>query len=88
MLKLRVAGIGLLAALVVVAAAGVVVFRAVDSGSSASAAPGAQQQQEKPWLGVLFARTPDGLTIAQVIADSPADIGAVTQRVLRDRGLL
>lgn len=75
MLKLRAVGIGLLAALVVAAAAGVLVFRAVDSGSSASAAPGVQeqQQQEKPWLGVLFARTPDGLTIAAVIADSPAD---------------
>jgi membrane-associated protease RseP (regulator of RpoE activity) len=71
--------IGLLAALVVAAVAGVLVFRAVDGGSSASAAPGAQeqqqdqQQQEKAWLGVLFARTPDGLTIAQVIADSAAD---------------
>jgi Cu/Ag efflux protein CusF len=51
----------------------VVVFRAVDSGSSASAAPGAQQQQAKPWLGVSFTRTPSGLTIAAVIADSPAD---------------
>jgi membrane-associated protease RseP (regulator of RpoE activity) len=68
--------IGLLAALAVAAVAGVLVFRAIDSGSSASAAPGAQdqqQQQEKAWLGVLFARTPDGLTIAQVIADSAAD---------------
>jgi len=72
--KSRVVRIGLLAALVVAAVAGVLVFRAVD-GSSASAAPGAQdqQQQEKAWMGVLFARTPDGLTIAQVIADSPAD---------------
>jgi membrane-associated protease RseP (regulator of RpoE activity) len=67
--------IGLLAALAVAAVAGVLVFRAMDGGSSASAAPGAQdqQQQEKAWIGVLFARTPDGLTIAQVIADSPAD---------------
>jgi len=77
--KSRVVRIGLLAALVVAAVAGVLVFRAVDGGSSASAAPGAQeqqqdqQQQEKAWLGVLFARTPDGLTIAQVIADSAAD---------------
>jgi membrane-associated protease RseP (regulator of RpoE activity) len=68
--------IGLLAALAVAAVAGVLVFRAMDSGSSASAAPGVQeqqQQQEKAWMGVLFARTPDGLTIAQVIADSAAD---------------
>jgi membrane-associated protease RseP (regulator of RpoE activity) len=74
--KSRVVRIGLLAALAVAAVAGVLVFRAIDSGSSASAAPGAQdqqQQQEKAWLGVLFARTPDGLTIAQVIADSAAD---------------
>jgi membrane-associated protease RseP (regulator of RpoE activity) len=71
--------IGLLAALAVAAVAGVLVFRAMDSGPSASAAPGVQeqqqdlQQQEKAWLGVLFARTPDGLTIAQVIAESAAD---------------
>ena len=74
--KSRVVRIGLLAALAVAAVAGVLVFRAVGDGSSASAAPGAQdqqQQQDKPWLGVLFARTPDGLTIAQVIADSAAD---------------
>jgi membrane-associated protease RseP (regulator of RpoE activity) len=68
--------IGLLAALAVLVVGGVLVFRAMDSGSSASAAPGVQeqqQQQEKAWLGVLFARTPDGLTIAQVIAESAAD---------------
>jgi membrane-associated protease RseP (regulator of RpoE activity) len=77
--KSRVVRIGLLAALAVAAVAGVLVFRAVGDGSSASAAPGAQeqqqdqQQQEKAWMGVLFARTPDGLTIAQVIAESAAD---------------
>jgi membrane-associated protease RseP (regulator of RpoE activity) len=74
MLKPRVVRIGVLAALALMAVTGVLVFRAVDSGSSASAAPGAQdQQQEKAWLGIMFTRTPDGLTIAQVIADSPAD---------------
>jgi len=76
MSKSRVVRIGLLAALAVLVGGGVLVFRAMDSGPSASAAPGAQdqqQQQEKAWLGVLFARTPDGLTIAQVIADSAAD---------------
>jgi membrane-associated protease RseP (regulator of RpoE activity) len=72
--KSRVVRIGLLAALAVGAVAGVLVFRAMDGGPSASAAPGAQeQQQEKAWMGLLFARTPDGLTIAAVIADSPAD---------------
>ena len=81
MLKPTVVRIGVLAALALMAVTGVLVFRAVDSGSSASAAPGAQdqdqqqqqQQQEKAWLGIMFTRTPDGLTIAQVIADSPAD---------------
>ena len=75
MLKATVVRIGVLAALALMAVTGVLVFRAVDSGSSASAAPGAQdqQQQEKAWLGIMFTRTPDGLTIAQVIADSPAD---------------
>jgi len=74
--KSRVVRIGLLAALAVLVVGGVLVFRAMDSGSSASAAPGVQeqqQQQERAWMGVLFARTPDGLTIAQVIADSAAD---------------
>jgi membrane-associated protease RseP (regulator of RpoE activity) len=76
MLKSRVARIGLLAALAVLALAGVLVFRAIDTGSSASAAPGAQeenQQQDTPWLGVYFVRAADGVTIAWVIADSPAD---------------
>ena len=41
-------------------------------GSLSSSSP-AQQEQEKPWLGVMVAQTPDGVTIAQVIADSPAD---------------
>jgi membrane-associated protease RseP (regulator of RpoE activity) len=73
MLKSRVVRIGLLATLAVLVVGGVLVFRAVDSGSSASAAPGAQQSEGKAWLGVLFTRTPDGLTIAAVIADSPAE---------------
>ena len=30
-------------------------------------------QEESPWLGVTLTQTPDGATIAQVIADSPAD---------------
>lgn len=75
MLKSRVVRVGLLAALAVIAVAGVLVFRAIDSGSSASAAPGAQEgeQQENPWLGVYFVRAAGGVTIAYVIADSPAD---------------
>ena len=72
--KSRVVRIGLLAALAVAAVAGVLVFRAMDSGSSASAAPGVQeQQQDQAWLGVYFVRSSDGVTIAAVIADSPAD---------------
>jgi membrane-associated protease RseP (regulator of RpoE activity) len=41
-------------------------------GSLSSSSP-AQQEQEKPWLGVYFVRSSDGVTIAYVIADSPAD---------------
>jgi len=80
MLKSRAARIGVLAALVVFVAAGILVFRAVDTGTSASAAPGAQDQnqdtsqtQNTPWLGVYFVRASGGVTIAYVIADSPAD---------------
>jgi len=78
MLKSRAARIGLLATLVVFVVAGVLVFRAIDTGSSASAAPGAQdqnqnQQQQTPWLGVYFVRAAGGVTVAYVIADSPAD---------------
>jgi membrane-associated protease RseP (regulator of RpoE activity) len=77
MLKSRLGRIGLLAALVVLVVGGVLFFRAIDTGSSASAAPGAQeqdqQQQDNSWLGVYFVRAADGVTIAYVIADSPAD---------------
>jgi len=78
MLKSRVARFGLLAVLAMLVIGGVLVFRAIDTGSNASAAPGAQeedeaQQQETPWLGVYFVRGADGVTIAWVIADSPAD---------------
>jgi membrane-associated protease RseP (regulator of RpoE activity) len=79
MLKSRVARFGLLAALTVLVVGGVLVFRAIDTGSNASAAPGAQddeeatQDQDTPWLGVYFVRAADGVTIAWVIADSPAD---------------
>lgn len=79
MLKSRLGRIGLLAALTVLVVGGVLVFRAIDTGSSATAAPGAQndeeatQDQETPWLGVYFVKAADGVTIAWVIADSPAD---------------
>jgi membrane-associated protease RseP (regulator of RpoE activity) len=73
MLKLRAVGIGALAALVLAAVVGVLVFRAVGHGSSASAASAQQQKNENVWLGIAFARTPQGLTIDQVIAGSPAD---------------
>ena len=74
--KSRVARFGLLAVLVAFVLAGVLVFPAIDTGSSASAAPGAQDQsqnQQTPWLGVYFVRASGGVTIAYVIADSPAD---------------
>ena len=79
MLKSRVVRIGLLAALAASVVGGVLVFRAIDTGSSASAAPGAQEENQSqdqgttPWLGVYFVRAADGVTIAWVIADSPAD---------------
>ena len=76
MLKSRLARFGLLGVLVALVAAGVLVFRAMDTGSSASAAPGAQNQDQSqvtPWLGVNFIRGAGGVTIAWVIADSPAD---------------
>jgi len=41
--------------------------------SSSSAVQEVEELEEKPWLGVALALTPDGVTIAQVIADSPAD---------------
>lgn len=78
MLKSRIVRIGLLAVLVALVVGGVLIFRAIDTGSSASAAPGAQdenqvQDEETPWLGVYFVRAAGGVTIAYVIADSPAD---------------
>jgi membrane-associated protease RseP (regulator of RpoE activity) len=78
MLKSRVARFGLLGILVALVVGGVLVFRAIDTGTSASAAPGAQdenqtQNQDTPWLGVYFVRAANGVTIAWVIADSPAD---------------
>ena len=41
--------------------------------SSSSAVQEVEEVEAKPWLGVALALTPDGVTIAQVIADSPAD---------------
>ena len=79
MLRSRVVRFGLLAAVGALALGGVLFFRAIDTGSNASAAPGAQDEDEEaqgtetPWLGVYFVRAADGVTIAWVIADSPAD---------------
>jgi membrane-associated protease RseP (regulator of RpoE activity) len=42
------------------------------SGSDSSSTA-AQDEQAKPWMGVLLTQTPDGLTIAHVIADTPAE---------------
>jgi membrane-associated protease RseP (regulator of RpoE activity) len=78
MLNSRAVRLGLLAIFVALVVGGVLVFRAIDTGSSASAAPGAQDQnqsqdQQTPWLGVYFVWAANGVTIAWVIADSPAD---------------
>jgi membrane-associated protease RseP (regulator of RpoE activity) len=75
MLKPSVMRMSLLAVLAVIAVAGVLVFRAIDTGPSASAAPGTQeeQNQETAWLGANVVLAADGVTVASVIADSPAD---------------
>jgi membrane-associated protease RseP (regulator of RpoE activity) len=75
MLKSSVMRMSLLAALAVIAVAGVLVFRAIDTGPSASAAPGAQEEQgqDTAWLGAHVVLAADGVTVASVIADSPAD---------------
>lgn len=57
------------AAIAVLALAAVAVGGAVTSGQEATASP----TEGEPWLGVMLVETPDGVTIAQVIADSPAD---------------
>lgn len=44
----------------------------IAAGASVSATAD-QDQQGEPWLGVMLAQTPDGVAVAQVIADSPAD---------------
>jgi len=82
------AGLAVVALLAVVGGVGFLITAADSSGStgvsaatlasesqsgSLSASSAAQEQVQKPWLGVALTQTPDGLTIAQVIADSPAD---------------
>ncbi len=82
------AGIAVVALLAVVGGVSFLIAAADSSGSTAvsaaasatesqsgslSASSAAQEVVEKPWLGVSLTQTPDGVTIAQVIADSPAD---------------
>jgi membrane-associated protease RseP (regulator of RpoE activity) len=68
------AGIAVVALLAVVGGAGLLIAAAsADSTKASTAASATESQSEKPWLGVSLALTPDGVTIAQVIADSPAD---------------
>jgi membrane-associated protease RseP (regulator of RpoE activity) len=57
------------AAMAVLALGVVAVGGAVTSGQEATPTP----TEEQPWLGAMLVQTPDGVTIAQVIADSPAD---------------
>src|SRR3990170_2664740 len=83
MKKMIVAVVPLLA--IIAAIAGVFAMRAA-TGASGSAtsqgqadifsslgSPQDSPNGEKPWLGAQVVRTPDGLTVSQVIADSPAD---------------
>jgi membrane-associated protease RseP (regulator of RpoE activity) len=82
------AGLAVVALLAVVGGVGFLIAATNSSGStmvssaasatesqsgSLSSSSVAQEEEEKPWLGVTLALTPDGVTIAQVIADSPAD---------------
>ncbi len=69
------AGIAVVALLAVVGSAAFLIAAADSAGSTkaSAAASATESQSENPWLGVTLARTPDGVTIAQVIADSPAD---------------
>jgi len=68
-------GIAVVALLAIVGAVGFLIAATDSSGSTtaSAAASATESQSEKPWLGVTLALTPDGVTIAQVIADSPAD---------------
>ena len=45
----------------------------LSSSSAVQEVEEAEEVEEKPWLGLTLTLTPDGVTIAQVIADSPAD---------------
>jgi len=73
MKRLSIAALLTLAVLVSVGT--VVVARAMNGGSSstASAEPAQDLSTQKVWLGVQISRTPDGPTIAAVIAGSPAE---------------
>jgi membrane-associated protease RseP (regulator of RpoE activity) len=87
MMGKRMAPVAIAVAALLAVVGGVIIFKAIDHGSgstSASAASppdgsgsqssvSAQDESAKPWLGVMVRETPDGVTIAQVIADSPAD---------------
>jgi membrane-associated protease RseP (regulator of RpoE activity) len=82
------AGLAVVALLAVVGGVGFLIAAADSSGSSGVSAAAlasesqsdtqavssaAQEEEANPWLGLMLTQTPDGLTIAQVIADSPAD---------------
>jgi membrane-associated protease RseP (regulator of RpoE activity) len=69
------AGVAVVALLAVVGGAGFLIAAADSSGSTmaSAAASATESQSENPWLGMTLTLTPDGVTIAQVIADSPAD---------------
>ena len=61
------------AAAVIGLVVGVVAIGTANHGSDALAAEDSIPTAQGAWLGAAIARTPDGLTISQVIADSPAD---------------
>jgi membrane-associated protease RseP (regulator of RpoE activity) len=86
--RLARVGIAVVAVLAIVGGVSFLIAAASSSGSttassaaladesqpaSASSSTAAQDAQAKPWMGILLTQTPDGLTIANVIAGTPAE---------------
>ncbi len=64
---------GVVALLIAGGVGGVIAAGALSGTGSSTMDVGAQQTQQKAWLGVKVVQSPDGPTIAAVIADSPAE---------------
>ncbi len=64
---------GVVALLIAGGVGGVIAAGALSGTGSSTMDVGAQQTEQKAWLGVKIVQSPDGPTIAAVIADSPAE---------------